>query len=150
MTAAIDPFASVRLGATPSTTTSATDKTSSQFGQDTFLKLLVAQLKYQNPLAPQDGTQFLTQTAQFTTVEKLASIDTETKAAGTANQVLAASSMIGRQVTFKDSTGADAQGVVSSVKLTTDGPILHIGNQDIAYAAIEEIQAAPVTPATTP
>jgi flagellar basal-body rod modification protein FlgD len=36
----------------------------------TFLKLLVAQLKYQNPLNPADGTQFVTQLAQFTTLEQ--------------------------------------------------------------------------------
>ena len=39
--------------------------------QDTFLKLLVAQLKYQDPSNPADSTQFLAQTAQFTQVEKL-------------------------------------------------------------------------------
>jgi flagellar basal-body rod modification protein FlgD len=36
----------------------------------TFLKLLVSQLKYQNPLNPADGTQFVTQLAQFTTLEQ--------------------------------------------------------------------------------
>jgi flagellar basal-body rod modification protein FlgD len=38
--------------------------------KDTFLKLLVAQLKNQNPLSPTDGTQFLTQLAQFTQLEQ--------------------------------------------------------------------------------
>ena len=40
-------------------------------GKDTFLKLLVAQLKYQNPLEPTDSAAFMAQTAQFTVVEKL-------------------------------------------------------------------------------
>jgi flagellar basal-body rod modification protein FlgD len=136
---AVDPFASVRAGANTSTSSSSTQNSDNQFGEDTFLKLLVAQLQYQNPLSPQDGTQFLTQTAQFTMVEKLNSIDTEVKSSMAANQTIAASAMIGKQVQYKDPNDVDATGVVSSVKLTADGPLLHIGNDDIAYAAIEQI-----------
>ena len=40
----------------------------------TFLKLLVAQIKNQNPLNPQDGAQFLAQLAQFSQVEQLVGI----------------------------------------------------------------------------
>jgi flagellar basal-body rod modification protein FlgD len=46
----------------------AADKTVSR---DTFLKLLVAQIRNQNPLSPADGIQFLTQLAQFTELEQL-------------------------------------------------------------------------------
>ena len=42
---------------------------------DTFLTLLVAQLKNQDPLAPQDGTQFVAQLAQFNSLEQLISIN---------------------------------------------------------------------------
>ena len=42
-----------------------------QLDENTFLKLLVAQLKYQNPLQPTDPSTFMAQTAQFTQVEKL-------------------------------------------------------------------------------
>ncbi len=38
--------------------------------KDTFLQLLVAQLKNQNPLSPSDGTQFVTQLAQFSSLEQ--------------------------------------------------------------------------------
>ena len=49
------------------TTDALSDKT-------TFLKLLVSQIKNQNPLNPQDGTQFLAQLAQFSQVEQLVNI----------------------------------------------------------------------------
>ena len=42
--------------------------------KDTFLKLLVAQIKNQNPLSPADGAQFLAQLAQFSSLEQLVSI----------------------------------------------------------------------------
>jgi flagellar basal-body rod modification protein FlgD len=93
---AIDPFADLRLPATPTTARAPDD----QFGKDTFLKLLVAQLRYQNPLAPKDGSEFLAQTAQFTMVEKLSALEQQGKDAARASEVLAASTMIGRSVTF--------------------------------------------------
>jgi flagellar basal-body rod modification protein FlgD len=42
--------------------------------KSTFLKLLVAQLKYQNPLNPADGVQFVTQLAQFSALEQSTSM----------------------------------------------------------------------------
>jgi flagellar basal-body rod modification protein FlgD len=145
---AIDPFAGLRAGAgntTPTTAKSPDD----QFGKDTFLKLLVAQLKYQNPLQPQDGSEFLAQTAQFTMVEKLSSLETETKSSLAANQMLAATSMIGHEVKYKDGDGNDQTGVVTSVKVTSDGPMLHIGDNDISYNAIEEVHSIPTSSNTT-
>ena len=42
--------------------------------QNMFLTLLVAQLKNQDPLAPQDGTQFIAQLAQFNSLDQLIGI----------------------------------------------------------------------------
>jgi flagellar basal-body rod modification protein FlgD len=42
--------------------------------KDAFLKLLVAQIKNQDPLKPSDGAQFLAQLAQFSQLEQLMEI----------------------------------------------------------------------------
>jgi flagellar basal-body rod modification protein FlgD len=67
-------------GIVTSTTTkaleSATIPTTKGLGQDTFLKLLVEQLKHQDPMAPQDSAQFIAQLAQFNSLEQLISINT--------------------------------------------------------------------------
>jgi len=56
--------------------TNATSTSSSKdVGADAFLKLLVEQLKNQDPLAPQDGAQFVAQLAQFNSLEQLISIN---------------------------------------------------------------------------
>ncbi|MCW5962994.1 MAG: hypothetical protein KIT83_03060 [Bryobacterales bacterium] len=56
--------------------------------KETFLMLLVAQIKNQNPLNPADGTEFLSQLAQFTQVEQLISIREELETLARQNQAL--------------------------------------------------------------
>ncbi len=84
-----------------------------QFGEDTFLKLLVAQMKYQDPMNPTDSSQFLAQTAQFTQVETLNNIATDIKAQTAANEVLEASSMIGKNVSVSTQSGTPAVTTVA-------------------------------------
>jgi|SRR4051812_29139587 len=50
--------------------TAALSANSKLANEDTFLKLLVAQLQNQDPLQPQDGTQFVSQLAQFSDLEQ--------------------------------------------------------------------------------
>jgi len=135
---AIDPFADIRL---PTTTTPPARETGDQFGKDTFLKLLVAQLRFQNPLAPTDGTEFLAQTAQFTIVEKLIEIAKQAKESALANEMLTATTMIGRSVTFKDTTsGTDVTGVVDSVRIDpTRGTLLRIGEREVPLTSVTEV-----------
>ena len=52
-------------------TTAAPTSNQQLASKETFLQLLVAQIKNQNPLSPADGVQFLTQLAQFTELEQL-------------------------------------------------------------------------------
>ena len=94
---AISPTA---FNTTPATPTTSSSSDTNQVNQDTFLKLLVAQMKYQNPLSPTDSTAFLTQTAQFTTVSTLQDIEKDQKAIQQTNQLLAATGMVGRSVTY--------------------------------------------------
>lgn len=55
-------------------------KATSQLSADTFLQLLVAQLRHQDPLNPADGTEFLAQLAQFSSLEQMIGIKTEVAA----------------------------------------------------------------------
>ncbi|MGH7867775.1 MAG: flagellar hook assembly protein FlgD [Candidatus Dormibacteraceae bacterium] len=53
-----------------STSTAASSATDPMANEQTFLKLLVAQLQNQDPTQPQDGTQFVAQLAQFSGLEQ--------------------------------------------------------------------------------
>lgn len=55
--------------------TSATTKAASSLGKDAFMKMLIAQLQNQDPLNPMDGTQFVAQLAQFSSLEQLTNLN---------------------------------------------------------------------------
>ena len=94
-----------------------------QFGEDTFLKLLVAQLKYQDPLAPTDGTQFLTQTAQFTTLETLQKIEKQQEGLAQSTQLLSAASMVGRAVTYSLTAGGKTPAPTATTNVALRGTL---------------------------
>jgi flagellar basal-body rod modification protein FlgD len=95
-------------------------------GKDTFLKLMVAQLRNQDPMNPTDSTQFLAQTAQFTSLEKLEDV------AGLTTQALNAQMATGEQVT----------GPVSSVTFTSTGPVLTVGGADVPMNDVVSVSSA--------
>ena len=65
------------IGTEPGEKKKLADSNDALSNKETFLQLLVAQIKNQNPLAPQDGTQFLSQLAQFSAVEQSMAIRQE-------------------------------------------------------------------------
>lgn len=111
----------------------------SELGQDAFLKLLVAQLKYQDPLNPADGAEFLAQTAQFTMVEKLSDLEAQGQSTVTSQQQMQAAQLVGRQVTYVDATGNLVEGVVESAEYTPDGQSLTIDGQAVELDNITKV-----------
>ena len=91
-----------------------------QMGKDTFLKLLVAQMRYQDPANPANSTEFMAQTASFTQVEKLEQLATQSASLLALQRSTSAGALVGRTVTYTDPTGATTTGTVSSVRLATD------------------------------
>ena len=69
--------------------------TNKAMGKDDFLKLLVAQLKNQDPLAPQDNTQFVAQLAQFSSLEAAMGTNSRLDAITSQNQGLANTQVVG-------------------------------------------------------
>lgn len=125
--------------------TATTRKPSSDLDKDAFLKLLVAQLKYQDPLSPADPQQFMAQTAQFTSVEKLEEIARQTADQTWAMALSTASSLVGREVTFLRADGTTGKGIASSALTEPDGILLNIGTEQVPLGAVTQI-----APATTP
>jgi flagellar basal-body rod modification protein FlgD len=135
------PISQVAAPATPAGNGPATSAGS--LGQDAFLKLLVAQLKYQDPSNPSDGTQFLTQTATFTQVEKLDQLVTEQRNMLAAQNVLSASNMVGKTIAFPGPDGTSLYGVVTSATISGSNPTLRVGDMDVPLSSVTEVTNTP-------
>ena len=109
-------------------------------GSDGFLKLMVAQLQYQNPLAPSDPSAMMQQTsqlAQLDAVQQLASL--QRRDLGLQQAVMAAG-LMGETVTADAGDGTTVHGVVDAVRYTTAGPVLQVGGEDVPFDAVTEIR----------
>ena len=130
---------------TPATgTTAATAAQNSMpINQNQFLQMLMAELKNQNPMNPNssDPMQFISQLAQFTSVEQqtYTAESTQTMASGQNNATAIA--LIGHTVDYTDpTTQAPASGVVKSVEFTSSGPTLTInGTSGISASAVNQV-----------
>ncbi len=89
----------------------------SELDKDTFLKLLVAQLKYQDPLNPSNSEEFIATTAQFTTIEKLDQIAKQGENTALINSLSTAGSLVGRSITFTGADGFPTDAVVERSQL---------------------------------
>lgn len=126
---------------TPPKSTTGTSSTDfgSGMSKDTFMQLLVAQLKYQNPLSPTDSDQYMTQMAQFTQVEKLADLQQSQSDLLSWQRTVAGQGMIGKQVTATSETGTGdpLTGTVVGLKLTGAGPRLVL--QDGTTVSVDNV-----------
>jgi flagellar basal-body rod modification protein FlgD len=123
-------------GTSTTTDPSSTAATTQQVDKDLFLKLMVTQLRNQDPMNPTDSSQFLAQTAQFTSLEKLTSMADQSSQALSAQLAFGASGLVGKSVDYTDATGAQTNGKVDSVRFTSTGPVLSIGGADVSLSSI--------------
>jgi flagellar basal-body rod modification protein FlgD len=124
---------------TPAVPTNASAATTDK---DMFLKLLVAQMRYQDPMNPTDSGQFLSQTAQFTSLEKMESTSAGIQSLLVAQSTATATSLVGRTITYQDSAGAQTTGTVSQVKFSPTGPMLMVNDKPVALGDVVSMQTA--------
>ncbi len=103
-------------------TTGAEDNTT--IDQDAFLKLLVAQLRFQDPLDPSSSEEFISTTAQFTTVEQLTKLTEQGEASATSTALNTGSALVGREITVLDATGLPVSATVQQAQIISGEVIL--------------------------
>jgi flagellar basal-body rod modification protein FlgD len=112
--------------ATPSTGAVAGKALGPSLGKDDFLKLLVGQLKNQDPMNPTSDTDFIGQMAQFSQLEQTTNMATANGELIAQQTGARAVSLLGRHVTYPDTAGASTTGVVEKVEWSAGKPKLTV------------------------
>jgi len=131
----------------------ATTNNGDYLGKDAFLKILMTQLQNQDPTNPMEDKEFISQMAQFSSLEQMTNMTTAINsliAIQQQNQLISYSDFIGKEVNWsqvdEDSKVTTGNGIVQSVKFADgtaqfvleDGLVLEPGN-------ISEVMATRVT-----
>ena len=121
-------------------TTSSSKKDNSTLGKDDFLQLLVAQMKYQDPMEPTSNTEYIAQYAQFSQVEQIQNMSQSM-------DLSRASGMVGQtvEVTTTDENGVEntIMGKVDYVKYENGKALVAIDESlysldDVTYVCDKE------------
>ncbi|WP_122818408.1 flagellar hook capping FlgD N-terminal domain-containing protein [Nocardioides pantholopis] len=128
-------------GVTPSSvfTTTPAQAASGSKDQDMFLQLLMAQMKYQDPMNPADSGEFLSQNAQFTALEKMQEVADQTSLLLNVTLAFGATSMVGRTVSYTAADGTTATGAVSAVSFGASGPLLDVNGTEVPMVSVLKV-----------
>jgi len=112
----VDMTTTIPVGA--NSTATSTSKTAVDY--QSFLKLLIAEMKNQDPSKPMDSTQYVAQLATFSQVEQSVQTNTKLDQIMQSSALSQADALIGRSITTAD---GNTTGTVASVKLSSSGLI---------------------------
>lgn len=112
----------------------------SSVDKDAFLRLLIAQLKYQDPMNPVENHEFIAQMAQLTTLEQMRNLNDKFQSMMLLDLASQSASLLGKKVeTVDPATGEPIEGTVSSIRLVDGEAILVIGDKEIPLTDITTI-----------
>lgn len=90
-----------------------------------FLKLITVQLTSQDPLKPMEDTQFISQMANFTSLEQMRTLSTDFSAFRSEHHLASAQALLGKMVTI-GTEGGDITGPVTKVEVVEGAPRLSV------------------------
>jgi flagellar basal-body rod modification protein FlgD len=108
-------------------------------GIDDFLKLLTTQLSYQDPMKPMEDTQFISQMANFTSLETMRSLQKDFATFQSDQKMGSAQDFLGKTVTIGAGTTA-VTGLVTEISLEDSEPKLVINGQSYDPAEVSSIK----------
>jgi len=98
----------------------------STVSQDDFLKILLTQLQFQDPLKPLDNQEFIAQLAQFTNLEQTRELDDSVQTLLSIQSTSQSIGLIGRTVDVANADGSTVTGSVTTVTFASGQPQLTV------------------------
>ena len=118
--------------ATTGTTSTPASSRSLDVDSSTFLKLMVANLQHQDPMSPQDSSQYVQQLSQMTMVEQITQLAKTSAESVDTQKRSDAVALLGKTVSYEDGTGAAKTGVVADVDLSGNAPALIVDGAKVS------------------
>jgi flagellar basal-body rod modification protein FlgD len=112
-------------------------------GQDEFLKILLTQLRFQDPLKPMDNQEFMAQMAQFTALEQSQRLNDKLDLLIANQAALQSVGLIGRTVDVTTNSG-NVTGTVTSLSLQGDQPKVSVSTSSgnvLADVSLSQVTA---------
>lgn len=128
-------------------TTNASSLPNSGINEQDFIKLFVNELRFQDPMQPLDNSQFLTQLAQFVSIEQQSEEVTGINNLLTLNSSDDSLGLLSHSVTIANADGSTTSGKVSGIQYGANGVQLTVmtsGNSVLTNIPLSQIQL--VTP----
>jgi flagellar basal-body rod modification protein FlgD len=133
-------IAALAGAAAPKATGITETKSKTSVDYESFLKLLVAEMKNQDPTKPMESTDFVAQLATFSQVEQSVQSNAKLDQILQSTALSQAGSLIGRQIISAD---GNTSGIISEVKIKSDGVVAVLENgKEIAVGDGVIIKAA--------
>ncbi|MTI86004.1 MAG: hypothetical protein FH756_19430 [Firmicutes bacterium] len=121
-----------------------TQKPTQELDKNAFMQILVNQLKYQNPMEPQDSETFINQMVQLSTMEQMSNLTANMERMLQSNEFNRAVSLIGHQVTALNTNGEVVEGTIEKVSMAAGEPRLVVNNSEYSMGQIVYISEPPV------
>lgn len=129
-------------------TSNTSSTTSAGLNYDSFLKLLTAQMQYQDPTKPMDATQFVAQLASFSNVEQAIKTNNKLDSLLVSQSLMQVDGLIDKYVTSMD---GKVTGQIKEVHIYANGTVVKLdsGKELLLDAGVKISATAPATEQTT-
>lgn len=107
-----------------------------ELGQEDFLKLLVSQLKMQDPLSPMSDKDFMAQIASFSSLKEMTLIREEMISLSKSMTFLNLGHLLGKKALFQDGESA----VITGIRRTEHGPVLLTPSKEYSEKDLVELR----------
>lgn len=111
-------------------------------GMQDFMKILMTQMMYQDPMKPMDNQQFMAQMAQFTSLQQTQEINSKIDQLLNVQAFFQSVGLMGKTIDFT-TTGGALTGTVTSVSLSGASPQFSVTTT--AGAALNDINLSQIT-----
>lgn len=112
-----------------------------ELDKDAFFKLLITQLKYQDPLKPMENKEFISQMAQFSSLEQMQNMNDSMSDFLKVQSLSEGSALIGKTVeTYQDDEGIAIKGEVTKVSYEDENLYLYLDGSEDKKISLAEIK----------